>query len=178
MSHTGDSKSPGDEENPDPASHRWAGYPTMNWITVSVIFVTMSLIFQFPFESIRECLLLRCLCLCCLSELVVFFECLFFICRISWNGRTYKYKYISKPWSGCNVQFWSSLKTSLTETRFYINQTIKNWRVYNLQSYQSFYLFILLCSCFIIMLSQLLLLQMEEVWVWRLCSSFLLNLIF
>ena len=43
--------------------------------------VAVSRIFLCPFESIRECLLLRC-CLCFLSELVVFFECLFFICRI------------------------------------------------------------------------------------------------
>ena len=39
-------------------------------------------IFLLTFESIHECLLLQYLCQYCLSELVVFFECLLFICRI------------------------------------------------------------------------------------------------
>ena len=45
--------------------------------------VAVSRMFLLTFEYIRECLLFRCLCLCCLSELVVFFECLFFICHIN-----------------------------------------------------------------------------------------------
>ena len=39
-------------------------------------------IFLLTFESIHECLLLQYLCQYCLSELVVFFECLLFICCI------------------------------------------------------------------------------------------------
>ena len=44
--------------------------------------VAVSKIFVSPFESIRECLLLRCLSPYCLSERVVFFECFCFIFRI------------------------------------------------------------------------------------------------
>ena len=44
--------------------------------------VAVSRIFLWTFESIRECLLLQCLCLYFLSGLVVFFERLFFICHI------------------------------------------------------------------------------------------------
>ena len=31
VGHTGDSKTPGDEENPDPLPWRWAGYPEHFW---------------------------------------------------------------------------------------------------------------------------------------------------
>ena len=43
VGHTGDSKTPGDEENPDALPKRRAGYPEIHLMTCSVIFVAMLL---------------------------------------------------------------------------------------------------------------------------------------